>query len=205
MLLLLLAHTSLACGQIHTAVSAERMNIVYVGLPNPLKVVAEGVPCKSLWLTTNNGSIQRTAQCWFNLYSESTRPSTVYVCRLRGKDTLIIDLAKFRTLPIPAPIPTIAGKHGGSIPLNVFRVQLGVANYYTEACGKAQIKHFTMILLRNSGDWKELNADGPYFTQEMKAEIDALKKGDRVFLSNIEAKSADGSYITLEPFLVTIE
>ena len=204
--LLILTRAFSACGQIHTAVSADRMNIVYVGLPNPLRVAAEGIPCKSLWLTSDNGKVEKLDQCLFDFRPDTARTSTVYICRLRGKDTLVIDSAKFRTKWIPDPIPTIAGKHGGSVPLNVFRVQLGMACYYNDVCAHARVKYFTMTILKNSGEWKELSAtEGPYFTPAMKAEINTLEKGERIFFSGIEADGAGKKGLRLEPFLITIE
>lgn len=50
-------------------VSNDSMNIVYVGIFNPLTVLVEGTACDALILKTNNGSIRRwqdsTGACRF--------------------------------------------------------------------------------------------------------------------------------------------
>lgn len=191
------------------ALVAEKMNVAYVGINNPLKLLYPGIPCENLWLKTNNGVISKSEACSFDITPTKHGGAMIYVCRIAGRDTIKVDSVRFRTPALPKPHASIGGRHDeGSIPANILKAQLGVAATIEgfDFDVRIVIKSFKLMLLRKEGSSEEFATNsGPYFSDEMKKAIDKVGPADRILIFAIRAAGPVDKDIKLEPMMLTVQ
>jgi len=61
------------------AISAHRMNVIYVGIPNYMTIVAEKYPCETISVSTDNGKIEKQDRCTYIYYPENIGNGTIEV------------------------------------------------------------------------------------------------------------------------------
>lgn len=196
-------------GASSVSVSADKMNVLYAGVPNPITVAAAGVPLESI-------SASITSPC--SLHSEGKGKYTVSVpASAIGKDVAVNVSAKvdnqqknmgtmtFRVKRIPDPVARVAGKTGGIMGAAVFRAQLGVTaepeDFVFEA--RFQVTGFTMGF-NGSGfpDYLEDVSHSPLFTSKMKEYMRRCQPGSRVYIDHIKVKGPDGVERNLEGAII---
>lgn len=196
-------------GASSVSVSADKMNVLYAGVPNPITIAAAGVPMESV-------SASITAPCSLRAegkgkYSVSVPASAI------GKDVNVNVSAKidnqeknlgatvFRVKRIPDPVARVAGKTGGVMGSAVFRAQLGVTaepeDFVFEA--RFQVTGFTMGF-NGAGfpDYLEDVSHSPLFTPKMKEFMKRCQPGSRVYIDHIKVKGPDGVDRNLEGALI---
>ncbi|MCB0738518.1 MAG: hypothetical protein KDC92_13460 [Bacteroidetes bacterium] len=102
------------------AVSAEKMNVVYQGLDNPLKIVAENVPCERLIVTTSDSSIatvKKMDHCDYLLrvHKRDREGIKVLVYKDDTASKNLISTENFKTFKVPKPYANLNNKTGGPI------------------------------------------------------------------------------------------
>ena len=172
-------------------VVADKMNILYYGLDNPISVIARKYPCEALIATTNGGVITRNTDCHFSIRPMSYGVTTISLKQVLGKDTITITEAKFRVKEIPSPTAMIGGKHGGAMSANVLKAQFGVVADLLDFVFEGvcfEVKSFKLTLIKANGLVRVAATNaGPYFTQPMKDIIATAAAGDELLISDIRA------------------
>jgi hypothetical protein len=111
------------------AVSAEKMNVVYIGVDNPLTIVAEGYKCDQLEVSCESGTIRKTENCEYNIAPVREGAIEIEVKARTSSGVKQIGTKKFRVKLIPSPTARIAGRSSGLILAAIFKVQLGVSTF----------------------------------------------------------------------------
>ena len=181
-------------GRRSVAVSADKMNVFYIGVDNPISVSAAGVSSNDLRVSGNGGGIQlsRTGQGKYNVKVSSVGATKVNVSG-GGLTPTSFD---FRVKRIPDPVARIAGKTGGLIGNGEFRAQGGVFaeldNFDFDA--RCTIAGFTLVYQPPREDLQEIVNVGQAFTGASKGLISRAKPGDTFYFNNVRAKCpGDGS------------
>ena len=81
----------------HAAISATKMNVLYVGVENPVSFAVENTECSELSMLVKNGSAKRTGDCEYSV--EVTKPGTTTIFILKGKDTVYKTMYRVKNLP----------------------------------------------------------------------------------------------------------
>lgn len=169
------------------AVSADRMNVAYVGLDNPLTIVAEGYSCSQVVVSCNNGELKKMSDCKYFFLPEKEGTSDIFVKVKTSTGLKQIGIKKYRVKTIPRPRVTIAGKTGGKIAIEIFKVQKGplmaFENFDFEY--SAIITKFKIEIVRNSQVLYSGENKGPFFNDSILNQIQNLKAGDKVFITNV--------------------
>ena len=180
------------------AVSAEKMNVVYKGLDNPLKIVAENVPCKRLIVTTSDSSIatvKKMDDCGYVLKVHKRDRSGIKVLVYKDDTSSknLLNSQTFRTYKVPDPIASIHGKTGGSITPAELRVarKLSVIPpffIYEGIRFRATSYNYRYFKdsLQSSISGKTKSDD---FPTELRHWFGDSKTGDSLIIWNIKAKS----------------
>jgi gliding motility-associated protein GldM len=176
-------------------VSADKMNVFYTGVENPVSISVPGIANENVTVSIDNGTITRTGD---GKYSVKVFNGTKAIIRVSGKmqdgESRSMGSVEYRVKQLPDPIPGIGHQKGsGKIPYSELIAQQGMYVAYDdnfEFKASAQIYSFKMIITTVNGDLS-LNSDGPRFTQQMKDAMKKLRRGNKVYFENIVAEGPD--------------
>jgi gliding motility-associated protein GldM len=178
------------------SVSADKMNVLFIGLDNPISIAAAGVPAESVTASISQGSLSKTGTGRYTARVTTVGNASVSVSARVGDQVRNLGTMQFRVMRVPDPVAEVGGSKGGRMSAAVFRVQQGVAavleNFYFDT--KFVITHFT-IGFDGTGftDYLERQSNSALFTGDIKALMQQCRPGSRVFIDEIRAKAPDGT------------
>src|SRR5690606_8229667 len=100
-------------GERSASVSAEKMNVLYVGVDNPLSITAAGVSSNDLNVSASGSGI-KISKTGTGKYNATVSEQGEAKITLSGGG-LAPSSYTFRTKIIPDPVPTLSGQHGGTM------------------------------------------------------------------------------------------
>lgn len=176
-------------------ISPTKMNVFYIGLDNPVSISVSGVPDEKVSASITQGSIRKGGESgWIVTVKDPNKPAIVNVsAQIEGGNKQMGQM-EFRVKRVPKPVAKVAGKAGGSIKANEFRVQRGVIAELEDFLFdlKFEITGFEMTYAEKRQDLLMDDSNGPLFTEKMKGWMQKAKPGDIFYLDNIKAKGPDG-------------
>jgi len=176
-------------GRRSVTVSADKMNVFYIGVDNPISVAAAGVSTNTLRVSGKGGGISLTPNGVgkFNVTASSvTNDAEISV----SGEGLPATPFKFRVKRIPDPVAKLGTSTGGDIGNGEFKAQAGLVpvleNFDFDA--RCAIQGFNLIYSAPRQDPVEISNPGASFNAESRAAINKAKPGDRYFFDNVRAK-----------------
>lgn len=171
------------------AVSADKMNVFYMGVDNPLTVAAAGVPSSSVRVSFGDAiSGSGSGNSYMVKGVRPTGAGTTNVTVTADGQTL--GTFPFRVKPIPDPVPTMGGQQGGDIANSTFRAQKGVfaelKNFDFDA--RCNIAGFQILYIPAREDPLVATNSGGGFSGQAAQLIGRAKPGDNYTFKNIKAK-----------------
>lgn len=176
------------------AVSADKMNVAYVGIDNPLTIVAEGYDCSQLIVTSNNGKLIKGEDCQYNFSPDKQGTCDINVSVKTKTGIKHVGIKKYRAKLLPSPRVALAGKSEGRISTAVFKQQLGISMIF-DNCEyeiKGAVTKFRIVFLYVEGTAFEAENSGANFSPEVQQEMKKLKLGDKIVVENIKGIVANG-------------
>lgn len=176
-------------------VSPDKMNVFYVGVPNPVSVSAPGIPKESLVVSMTGGTISGSAGKYtVNVTAPGTTAKVNVSANIGGKTTNV-GSTEFRVKRIPDPIAKFAGKTSGNLSSVVIKSQNSLfailENFDFDA--KFRVTKFSLVIAKPRADVVALTANGNTFNAQMQAAINAVTPGTRVIFDDIVAVGPDGT------------
>jgi gliding motility-associated protein GldM len=182
-------------------VSPDKMNVLYIGVPNPVSVSAPGVAKEDVSVSMSGGSISGSGG-HYTVKVSSPGAAKITVSSKKGG---VLGAMDFRVKRIPDPIAVFAGKSGGATgTANIKgqdRVFARLDNFDFDA--KFSVTRFTMSIIKPRQDIVTMSSSGGELTGAMKSALAGIGPGSRVALSNIVAVGPDGSPRSLNDVLLT--
>jgi gliding motility-associated protein GldM len=187
-------------GRPSVTVSPTKMNVFYLGIPNPISVSSPGIASQNLEVTTTNGRIEKIGE-EFTVIPSKLDPLgkitsiTVTAITPGTGERRPMGSLPFRVKEVPPPVATVAGLNGGNLKKEDLMAELGII---------AELKDFDFdlkfkitqfdVTIGGAGTYTKLyKATGNRFTQEQKDQFAKLPTGSMIFIDNIIAKGDDGS------------
>lgn len=184
-------------GKPSATISLTKMNVMYLGIANPIKVSVPGVASENLEITVNNGRFEKNGDDFF-----------VYPAKLdiTGKNTSISVVAKMngekrpmgsmpiRVKEVPPPLATIGGKNGGNLKKEELMAEDGIFADLKDFDFdlKFRVTQFDVTYSGAGGYVKTYSSKDNKFTSEQKDQFGKLTQGSLIFIDNIMAKGDDG-------------
>lgn len=186
-------------------VSPDKMNVLYIGVNNPISVSAAGTPTDKLKVSMTGGTISGS-NGKYNVRVSSVGTARINVSATVGNgQTQTLSSTEFRIKRIPDPIAQFAGKMGGTLPTVTIKAQNTISaklnNFDFEASFK--VTRFTMIFAKPRADAIILSSSGSQLTSSMKSALNGITPGSRVIFDNIVAVGPDGSSRQLNAIALT--
>jgi gliding motility-associated protein GldM len=182
-------------------VSPTKMNVLYMGVPNPISVSAPGISASNLHVSISSGSLSGSGGNYeAKVTALGTATVTVAGELTKGKISTLGSML-FRVKRIPDPKAEMLGKAGGSMPTASLRVQERIfavlENFDFDA--KFRVTRFTMTVVKPRSDPFIFSTTGNEFTSQMRQQLSTIPPGTIVFFSEIMAVGPDGSQRGLDP------
>ena len=176
-------------------VAAEKMNVLYIGVSNPLSVSAPGIPKDKLRVSMSGGSISGSNG---SFTARVSTPGTVNVTvsgeASPGK-TQTLGSTQFRVKRIPDPKAVFGGKSGGSSATANLKAQdrlfARLENFEFDA--KFNVTRFSLVVQRPRQDPILLSTSGGELSGQMRAAMATITPGTVVAFTSIIAVGPDGS------------
>jgi gliding motility-associated protein GldM len=180
-------------------VSAEKMNVLYTGVENPISVSVPGVPAENLLVTITQGSIPGSKGKYNARVSSPGTKVKVNVSAKFGTETKSMGFFEFRVKKVPDPVATIASLKGGAISKGTLAVQYGIIpvleNFDFDLRFNCIGYEYTFVP-KGGGDPTVGKGEGP-LSPELKTKIQNCRPGSKVFFENIKVKGPDNVPRTL--------
>ncbi|MBK7215486.1 MAG: gliding motility protein GldM [Bacteroidales bacterium] len=186
-------------------VSPTKMNVLYVGVDNPVSISAGGVSDAQISAAITQGTIVRTANGWVSRVSQAGK-ATVTVTAKVGDRVKPMGAFEFRVKNVPSPTAYIANTDGGVVGREVLAASALIPRMPPDFEFDLNfiITSFTFSGNRK-GDVIDYKGVGNKLTDEMRTFIKECKRGSKVSLEDIYAKGPDGKNRKLNSIVLTIQ
>ena len=185
-------------------VSPDKMNVLYIGVPNPVSVSAPGVAKSDIRVSMTGGSLSGSDGHYTATVS-SLGQATVNVSATISGKTTNLGSSLFRIKRIPDPKPMFAGKSGGNTSAANIRAQDRVFakldNFDFDA--KFNVTRFTVLIAKPRQDVTILSSSGSELTPAMRAAMNTVTPGTTVVFKDIVAVGPDGTQRGLDPIVLS--
>jgi len=188
-------------------VSPDKMNVFYIGVPNPVSVSAPGFAKDKIKVSISAGSITGTGGTFVVNVAQPGKVTVTVSGMLDGGKSTVLGSTEFRTKRIPPPIVKFSGKPGGTISAAEAKVQNRIFAILEDFDFDAPftIQHFKMYIVKPRADAIALESNSNAFTPAMTAAMQGLIPGSRVFFDDIYATGPDKVKRSLNPITFTIK
>lgn len=184
------------------AVSADKMNVFYMGVDNPVSVSA---PMPKF--TASGPGLSKSGKGWI---MRPKKPGKVKI-NVTGIDeatgkNIPVGSAEFRVKRIPTPTAFISGKTG-TFTLSKGKLGSGVIQAKLEGFVfdlKVKVKSFELGTTV-SGDYKNIKVNGNRMTSKAKSLIKRASRGQRFYLEKMAVKMPDGRIVEMGNMTVKIQ
>ncbi len=199
----------------NSVVAAEKMNVLYIGIDNPIAVSVPGVSNDKVKVNISGGGGVLKANPGAGSGHYFANVTTVGPCTLTVAAELAGKMQQMGSFPyrvkkVPAPVATISDKYrGGQIDKNILGAGVLVPKlddfpfelYYVTL-------EFKMIILQK-GNFLEYETKGARLSEQMVNAIRKTRTGDKVFFENISARMDKATTqvpsVKLSPMSFTIQ
>jgi len=189
------------------SVTADKMNVFYIGVDNPVTIAAPGFANEHVHASISAGEIKGSnGKYVVNVKARGNVKVTVTGEMEKGKST-VLGSYEFRVKPIPPPHVKFASKGGGRLSAPAMKSQNRIFAILDdfEFDAKFNINHFTMFISKPRADIQKFEANTNEFTPEMRAAMNGIIPGSRVIFDFVFATGPDGVKRSLDPIIFTVE
>lgn len=187
------------------AVSAEKNNVLYIGVDNPISVVAENYPSRQLMVKAEKGTLFGSNGRIF-IY-RGIEPGNESIIIYNKENSKEVGRSNFRVKYIPDPVAKVGLSGGGNIQGVILKNQqflrAQLDNFDFDVA--FTIDSFTLNIIRtDSCFFKEVINIGSKFGSAVTEALSGIKKDDIVIFKKIYVLGPDGRSRLLSPLVFTI-
>lgn len=174
------------------SIAPTKMNVFYIGVPNPVTISVAGVADKDVNPSISTGTIKRDKDGWIVTVPNEAKEAIISVNAKMGDKVKKMGQTKFRVKRVPDPKPFIANKNEGVINKDVLSAGSLIPrmeNFDFEM--DFTITSFVFSIVQ--GDVIEQPVRGNRLDSKCISMIKSAKRGQKVYFESIIAKGPDGS------------
>lgn len=184
-------------GSTGASIQLDKMNVFYIGVPNPITVTAAGYSVQDVSISIPGANANPTGPGKYDVTVEKPGKVMAAINAKTQDGVKQVGSMEVRVKYIPDPIARVGGKNGGAIGSSIFKVQQGVVaaldNFDFDT--RFVVTSFQMSVLPKRGELL-----GPYTVNgspmfnkspQIVQVMERLKPGDRVYIEEIKAVGPD--------------
>jgi gliding motility-associated protein GldM len=179
-------------GQANASIALDKMNVLYIGVDNPVSIAASGGGDDKVQVSMNGGSISKVGTGKYIVRVNAVTDNATISVSVDGKQ---VGASSFRVRTIPDPVATIGGfPSGENVPLGALRAQGGVGAYIKDFPFelKYQVTSYSIAADTESGDLAEATVQGNGFNAQVQNVLKQIRPGATLTVDNIRAVGPDG-------------
>lgn len=199
---------SAACTQkgsdnVVTAISLTKMNVLYVGVDNPVAIAVSGHSSDEIEASVLDDAAKITGEK--GQYIINPKRTGVLTLVVKAKGVTMLE-AMFRVKALPDPAVMVNSQQGGYIDKDVLAAQEEIMAFMSNIDFdlKFTIQSFVVSTADRNGYMIQISSDSNKLTEQQKELIKNLKKGQRVNFEDVKAMGPDGSIRDLPPIVFEI-
>lgn len=177
-------------------ISATKMNVLYIAVDNPIEVGAPGINSEDLIVNVSGaGSTIRKVGSGQYIVDVKQQGKAIITCSAKmGGKVQTLRSQEYRVKVIPKPTVKVGNQQDGRIAKEVLLAQAGfrVAMEGFDFPVTYSVDSYEMEFNTGGDAQAALIGKGNRFTPEMVAKIQRLRRGNKVYISNIRVKGPDG-------------
>ena len=193
-------------GQSNASIALDKMNVLYIGVDNPVTIAASGGGDDKVQvsITGGGGSLTKVGTGKYIARVGSVTDDCRITVSVDGK---VAGASQFRVRTVPTPAAFVGGQpSGASVSANVLANQQGIAagikDFPFEL--KYTVSEYQVIGLNEDGDVIKANGNGAEFTPQARKLIQMAKPGDIISINNLYCIGPDGRRMKLPALLYNI-
>ncbi len=177
-------------------VSADKMNVFYRGVDNPVSISASGKADAQLKPSITQGRLSRSENGWVvnNLPGESYETTIkIYADDNGGQKFMGEQL--FRVKRLPDPIAKVIGSADGKISVKKMLANpflLCQLPEWVDFEYDFKVTSFTIFIPQGGGYFVTEKSESQMFSDKMKNQMQALKKNDVIVFRDIKVRGPEG-------------
>ena len=190
-------------------VSSTKMNVIYAGIPNPFTVSAAGFPLESIKASISAGSMSGSNGNYnVNLAgSQVGQEVSINVSASNAGKTVSLGSQKFRVKAIPKPIAKVGGRSGGDVASVQLKseseIEADLDDFPFDV--KFKIQRYKLTIIKPRSDAITISGSGGSFAGQVRAAINSITPGTRVFFEDIVSVGPDGRQNVLPSLAFTVK
>lgn len=185
-------------------ISPTKMNVFYMGVPNPVSVSVPGVPSENLEVSLTNGRIELNGNDYL-VYPKAEdingRQTKVSVTADFGGTKRFMGFMDFRVKQVPDPVATIANQSSGVLRKEDLLAEDGIfaALVDFDFDLKFTVTQFDITYTGAGGYNNTWSSTSNRFTNDQRIQFNTLAPGSIIYIDNIVAHGDDGTDRELSP------
>lgn len=189
-------------GQAIASVALDRMNVLYIGVNNPVSVAASGAGDDKLTIRIEGagGSVAKTGAGRYDVRVVRPSDDCLIAVFVDGKE---VGVSRFRVRNLPLPVGSVGGHvSGDSVSAGNFKAQQGVSAGLSGFPFELtyEIVGYTLIVNTQKGESKSVACTGAGFSEQARDLLaQYLVPGTTVIIGGLLAKGGDGRLMRLAP------
>lgn len=189
-------------GQANASIALDKMNVLYIGVDNPVSIAASGGGDDRVTASISQGSLTKVAPGKYIARVNAVNDNTIITVSVDGKQA---GSSQFRVRTIPQAQAYVGGKpSGANVSAGEFRAQGGVGAGIKDFPFELSyaVVSYTFTVDTDDGDIMSVPATGNEFNGAVRSAINSqVKAGKTVTLDNIRVKGPDGR-VTQSPSII---
>lgn len=185
-------------------IAPTKMNVMYSGIKNPIRISAPGYKPNELSVRVTGGEVSvvdKNKGEYEIVPAKAGEPVHVIASGMKdGKNVSICD-EMFRVKQVPDPVPTIGGKKGDISKTDILaagKLEPTMQDFDFEV-------EYKILSFRYSKGGLFINKNGANFDNEIKNDVREAKRGDRFFFTDVVVQKPDGKTTNMGSLIVTIK
>jgi gliding motility-associated protein GldM len=188
-------------------VSPTKMNVFYIGLPNPVSVSAPGISKEKVRVSISAGEISGNNGNYIVNVKNVGKVNVTVSGEYEKGHTTVLGTTEFRVKHIPPPRVKFGNKSGGRLSVGAMKAQNRIFAVLEDFDFDAPftINHFTLLVSKPRADAQIFESNSNAFTPQMVAAMNGIISGSRVTFDFVFATGPDGMKRQLDPITFTVE
>jgi len=193
-------------GQANASIALDKMNVLYIGVDNPVTIAASGGGDDKVQVSISGGGGSYTkvgAGKYIFRVSSVTDDCKISV----AVDGKVAGISQFRVRTVPIPQAYVGGQASGASMsaaalANQAGIFAGIKDFPFEL--HYSVSEYTVVGLDENGDVKKESGNGAEFTSGARKLIGMAKPGDIISITNLYCTGPDGRRMKLPALLYNI-
>lgn len=188
-------------------VSPDKMNVFYIGVPNPVSVSAPGFAKDAVKISLSSGSVSGSGGKFNVTVSQPGKVTVTVTAAMAGGKSVTLGTSEYRIKRIPAPRVKFSGKAGGRISVGEAKAQNRIFAVLEDFDFDAPftIQHFKLYIVKPRSDAQVLESTSNAFTPAMVSAMQGVISGSRIIIDDVIATGPDGVKRPLDPITFNIQ